>query len=524
MTIQITNSAIANPATDATPAELADIRASLGMQQTRKRILRPFWEAYKAQLMTLYPPVPNTGSVVYVDPSAGTDGAGTFASPRNVMPTAVSNTTYLFRERTRIVSSGQFTGITATGLVFGTYSAATGVRIFEPSRLATIDGGTYFRVAFRWQGTSGTLALSGVRIVGGQNASGGVNLFECITAPAASTITIEHCLFEDMGSFQPFSGQLLNLGIAINGAKSVIRFNRIALPGDGMSLAPGAGAGYEIIGNDITVAPSIALGGPDCVEVQRTGANALGQQIVIGNWLNQAANTKHAFLSVGGTPQSTGEEMLFSRNFLFGVDVGANPPVPPFGSQIAFTSNTTSVQLVVGNYFDQFIGWASVGNNSMLANNIGIRDHAGEWLVGFSTQAGSSGAVIANNTAIALNTTWTGGATNRGFESNGSHTFINNVCVNLGMKYGGGATESHSVFVGGLPVNLSNAPVALGTGSITAADAMLDDVGRPLAGSPVLAAGGAVQHANIRPRYADIFGSHAWDLLPIRGAAQDYPN
>lgn len=499
--------------------------AAVSSQMVRKRIMRPYWVAFRNYLLGLYPPVANTASVVYIDPT-GSAGAGTFASPLNDFPASPAiNTTYLIKEGTRLVGAGRLTGITQTGLVIGTYDAGSGNRVFTPARLATIDGNTYFRCALRWQGTSGTFTLSGVRIIGGQGTGTGVQQFESITAPAASVITIEHCVFESMGTYDLVSSQINNQAITVGGARLVARFNRITVEGDGLSHVPAATAGCEFIGNEIITPPGITVGGPDCIQVQRTTINPVGRTLVLGNWLDQQANTKQAFVLAGGTPQATGEEMFFGNNFCFGIDCSA-PILPPFSNgQIAYSNDTTSVTTIVSNYFDQFTGWAGVGTNSILAHNIGIRDHAGEWLVGFSTKAASTGAAVFNNTAIALGANlWTSGATNKGYEFAGSgHTISNNISVNLGMRLASGLTETNSLFVGGRPTDLSNIVLALGSGSRLVTDAMLDDVGRPNIGSPALTGGLPVTFNSMFLRFPDIFGQTAFDTTAFAcGAAQGW--
>ena len=509
------------------------VQKSLIAQTLRKRLLRPFFEAFRAAMMALYPPVANIGSVVYIDMTAGSDGAGTFASPRNIIPTIASSTTYLFKEGTRAHSASYaLTAITATNVLFGTYSAFDGSRVFQHDRLATIDGTpANWYIALRWSGTTGNFTLSGIRIIGGNNTSGaGVNLFQANSgATAASTLTIEHCVFENIGDYLLSGGVLSNIAIAVNGPKLICRFNRICVEGDGISYNPSTGSGFEFICNEIITPPSIVTGGPDCIQVQRTGTTQMGHMVAIGNWLNQAANTKQAFLIVGGTAPATGESTFFARNFLFGVDCVADPPRAPFGGQLGYVNDSICPAIVAGNYFDQFLGWASVPSNSLLANNIGILDHLStSFLPGFATANGATGSVVANNTAISLTRTWTPNTSqNVGFWSNAANTFVNNVSVNLGMLLAGGATESKSVFVGSAgPCNGSGVAIALGSGSVNATlDAVaLDAVGRPGALSSLLADGLAVNFRSMAVRYPDVFGQTAWNQLPNLGAAQGWMN
>lgn len=512
------------------------VQKSLSAQTLRKRILRPYFEAYKAKMMALYPPVPNTGSVVYIDPSSATNGAGTFADPKNAMPTTtVDNTTYLFKERTRIASNYYLTGsVNSAGLVFGTYSAIDGSRVFQSDRLATIDGNTYTYTALRWTGTTGSFTLSGLRIVGATSASTsqGIVLFLATSAGASSVITVEHCVFEAMGAYVLTPNVTGNQAIATSGARTIARFNRICAAGDGIAVSPVGGAGYEIICNDVTIATEITAQGPDCIQVSRQGTQSVGKQVVIGNWLNNPLNEKQAFILNGGTPPASGEEMLFSRNMLFGVsDPVANPPMAPFtAGTVAYISNCNSVAEIVGNYFDGWCGWASVPSNSLIAYNTAIIDHAGfgtdEWYVGLEAKAGSTGVVIANNTVIGTNRSAAPSqSNNRGILVGGSGNIAaNNVIVGMTLCINGTHTETNNLFSACLPRDTSNNPLALGSGSASIADPMLDTIGRPLPNSPVAVSAGAVTWNGSQLRRDDIFGQSSWATLSNFGAAQGWMN
>lgn len=84
-------------------------------------------------------------ATIYVDPSSGTNGAGTLGSPRNIPPTAVAyGDVVLFKEGT--TRNAGWTIPTPTGvgsatnvLLIGTYDATTGAQIIAPaSRRAKI--------------------------------------------------------------------------------------------------------------------------------------------------------------------------------------------------------------------------------------------------------------------------------------------------------------------------------------------------------------------------------------------------
>lgn len=496
---------------------------TLTAQTSRKRILRPFFEAYRAKMMALYPPVANTGTVVYIDPTVAGPGSGTFADPYKNYPSFTNNYTYLQKERTYwLQTTFTLTNISQTGLVFGTYSALDGSRVFEPERLATIDGGTVHYTAMRWTGTSGTFALSGLRIIGG--GAGSTMIQFLANTAGTGVVTVEHCVFDKMGNYGLSGGYLNNQAINVGPARLIARFNRVCVLGDGIAASP-QGLGYDILCNDVTTPALTAASGPDCIQIARSGATATGRGNVRGNWLDQAATTKQAFIVSGGTPQSSGEEVIFAANFVFGTDPDVSPGLPPpGGGSIAYLNDSASPAWVVGNYFDQFCGWASIPSNSLIAYNIGVRDSAStQWMNGFEIRSGSTGAVVANNTAINLRpmSSPTSNATNGFFGFVSAGVFVNNVCVNMGFVLAAGNVESYTLFEGCGPVNATYSPLALGTGSAIVSDMMLDPVGRPLTGSsPAAAYASAVTWNNSPLRMGDIFGQTSWDTLSNYGGAQ----
>lgn len=131
-------------------------------------------------------------TIIYVDPSAGSNGAGTFVSPRNIPPTAIAyGDVVLFKEGT--TRSGGWTVPAPTGtpsptnlLKIGTYSATDGAQLVNPSRMAKIVGSN----------TSDAIFLNGVSYVEirGLDLKGGRDFpYSGARALGASYITVDSC-------------------------------------------------------------------------------------------------------------------------------------------------------------------------------------------------------------------------------------------------------------------------------------------------------------------------------------------
>ncbi|XAI95677.1 hypothetical protein [Microcystis phage Mae-JY22] len=139
-------------------------------------------------------------TVIYVDPSAVTNGAGTLGSPRNVPPTSIAYGDYvLFKEGTRlsggwIVPVPTGTPFEANRVVIGTYDAESGARIVRAAgnRRARIDGtGSLDALLIqRDYVTAGYLELREAR----NFPNAGVRVLN------ASNVTVEDC-FIDSGDY-----------------------------------------------------------------------------------------------------------------------------------------------------------------------------------------------------------------------------------------------------------------------------------------------------------------------------------
>lgn len=134
----------------------------------------------------------------YIDPSLDTNGDGSFATPRNIFPTAIAyGDVVLFKEDT--VYNGQWTIPTPTGtgsptniVLIGTYDSITGNRILDVTRQATIRCTSVVADAILISNIS-YVTISNLHCISGNNfpASG-------VRALNSSYITVEYCTIENL--------------------------------------------------------------------------------------------------------------------------------------------------------------------------------------------------------------------------------------------------------------------------------------------------------------------------------------
>jgi hypothetical protein len=362
----------------------------------RYDLMRAAWERRVAELKPMALFQPNLGSVVYVDPSSATNGAGTFASPRNVVPGYSSNQTVLLKEGTTYTSFSGPGGV--TNWLLGTYDKRTGNRVFDPARLATIDanGGTGCNIS----GASVNAWISGIRVINfltglqkGQNAS-------------ASGGGIEFCFAEDAVSgvmvtcFQSFVGG------------SVMRFNRVErVSGDGLWYGQNTNTGttgVQIYGNDIRMGDDDTYDGPDGIQLSSNNGEAVGAYVVHSNWIENTRNRKQCIIATYNNTLTAADSFDCYANFVFGADTSL--PLIGSNAQNAIYSEIPNTR-IYGNYVENsrypivvyntsnptFINGAIVYGNLVYINMTGLL-YAG--IEASSTAASGVLTHIVNNTII----------------------------------------------------------------------------------------------------------------------------
>ena len=196
-------------------------------------------------------------ATIYVDPTASSNGDGSFATPRNIFPTALAyGDVVLFKEGT--VYSGQWTFPTPSGtgtptniVLVGTYNAVTGARLIDVTRQATIRCTNVTSDAILISSVS-YVTISNLHCISGNNfpASG-------VRALNSSYITVEYCTIENL----PVTGTAGGYGIRFDNATGsgaprsnwVIRHNEVKnIAGNGGILCIWSSTTGEFVTN-ITV-------------------------------------------------------------------------------------------------------------------------------------------------------------------------------------------------------------------------------------------------------------------------------
>lgn len=157
------------------------------------------------------------GSTIFIDPTASTNGTGTFASPYNIWPASIPNDSLVLIKEYSTLSISNIT-VTATNLMVGSYDADSGERVIDTQKLATISYGSTTK--FFTLPTTGTFTLSGVRFI---SSGAGTNNVIANTSTTLE-LKIEYCLFANISSL--VSGAISGALIDTVGKLSV-RFNKV---------------------------------------------------------------------------------------------------------------------------------------------------------------------------------------------------------------------------------------------------------------------------------------------------------
>lgn len=369
-----------------------------GIGTRRYDLMRKAWERRVAELRPFALAQPNMTNVVYVDPSSPTNGAGTFASPRNIMPGYANNQTILLKEGTTISNVLGVANI--TNWLLGTYDSKTGRRVFDKSRLATIDGlrGTCLSIS----GASVNNWVSGIRVINfqlgiikGQNA-------------AASGGGIEFCVAENA-----VAGVMSTCFQSLTGG-SVIRFNTVnRVSGDGCWYGQNTNTsvlGVQIYGNDVRLGYDDSYDGPDCIQLSSNNGEAAGAYVVHTNWLENTRNRKQIIIATYNNTLTATDSFTCYGNVCIGADTilprlggnsqnGIYSEIPNTQIYSNYVENSRYPIVVVNASNPTYVNGSQIWGNLVYINMRGLLRAAIE-----ASSAAGSGVItrITNNTIIGV--------------------------------------------------------------------------------------------------------------------------
>lgn len=416
---------------------------------------------------------PNQGTVVYIDLDAGADGSGSFASPRNVIPTLVTGNSYLFKEGT---SKSNTLNITVANVLIGTYDSSDGSRVIGKAnfdRLFSVEmAGDRFAIQIS---SSGAVKLSGVRVTqnGTPHAAASTLAIYASAAGGSNNNVFEHVWVDDV---TPGTGYFaVSGGIYVRGSGTLVRNCKVSDSElDAIYIwANGSNGpdGLIAYGNEVVMPQGIAVDGPDCFQVATNGTE-FGDLQIYDNFLEHNSNMKQCL--VISTTSADTDSAQIKRNWMFGPDqTQAEPGGATKGKTLVLSIKNA---LVENNYLEvAFWGADLSGNNSIFRNNLLIFDSdGGTCEIGVIPQ--SVGTVVEDNTFIIL-----AGTVDEAIEhTSGSHTGViirRNVIANLsgtltkGIRYNPAtATESENTVYGTTRPFVNSGTSSIGAGSGSGVD------------------------------------------------------
>jgi len=177
----------------------------------------------------------------YIDPSAASDGTGTFASPYNDWSPVTGNiaayttagNTYLGKEGTTWTSGTGNLNLAAANLTFGTYDATTGDQISDGNRRTTLDFSACTATrCIRGDATTDNLVIDSLHIIG-SNTTDIIN-----TTSGQSGLTVRNCKLIGTGA----NATSKNEGIYhLGGGPVYILNNDISKTNSGIWVQPDTG-------------------------------------------------------------------------------------------------------------------------------------------------------------------------------------------------------------------------------------------------------------------------------------------
>ena len=421
----------------------------------------------------------------YIDPSAGSNGSGTFASPYNTWAsvTFAAGNTYL--QKGGATYNGQVlinVGGTSEGarVILGSYNGTTGTR----------ETGGYLRAIFNGAGTNQTIRIlpganyvtvDNFEVYGSQGASGQAATGIYIGSwqqSVANYANVTNCWVHDVANTD---ATMDNNGIQGFGSNCLIEGNTIDhIPSDGIWMQ---GQSNLIQGNNVSFcSTNITLHNGDCIQVTGDATLHFNGTQVIGNICDHS-NVKSKQCIVfedddDGTWSSTGGLIEGNTCTMSGADVGATGINAIYASarNIVIRQNRITANCEFGIFLGAHSDGADVHSNLFLGTQTST-----------CLEINCNSANIYNNTIVGAATTSITGINE---EASKTGNLIRNNAVRgygIGVVVGNGTADHNGYYA-----NTSNIQVwgsgSSGTHNVTAAP-NLDGSYKPLMGSPYIGAG-----------------------------------
>lgn len=483
----------------------------------RKVLWRSMFDAWRA---IKYPSpgfVAFTGTVKYYDPLGSAGSGNSFSDPTNAWP-STANAVLIREGRTHTGMVDIPIGGTVTQI--GTYDAATGARVTDLSRVATIDAnGAQFCVTTQ----KSNFVISGLAFKYTTVPNAIIRAFYASYGGGANSCIVEHYWVRDMlpGSSYVDTSE----AIYIRGKDAIVRHGHIDnCRSGGIYIGDNGGTGTgpencKIYDNIIELNSGIAVSGPDPIQIASPGGT-YGDCEVMDNWAVMPINAKQVLVatSVGALTSPGTDSLLVHGNIFLGPDhtltqIGGDP-TKTILSEVANTS-------VEGNILEcASWGIGLYGNGSHASGNLLTFDYSGKTgQLGILLQADD--VLVRNNTLVVM----PGTTLTEAFEHTGSGFTGCDISDNIVWNFGGtitygvrrrvaNCTETGNIVYGATNPWVDNglSTISAGSGSVTS-DPLLDGNFKPKTGSPALTGGGSP------PTFLDPDGVTS-DSSPFRGAYQ----
>jgi hypothetical protein len=404
-------------------------------------------------------------TIIYIDPTATTNGVGTFVSPYNMWPATIpNNCMILLKEYTSITTTSIV--LSSTDITIGTYDSEFGERVIEPTRLATIIYGA--STSLFTLPTIGSFVLSGVKfhsILPNTN-----NIIK--NTNSNLELKIEYCLFNCISSV--VSGSIVGCLIETSGNISALFNSVLQCNTDFIKCSANA----KIACNKIITTGSSVL------------ATGVGSIDIHNNYIISKPNT----ISIINV--TTSSSCTIRKNYIFGgnsEDIGTSYCVKAAGS---------GVSTIMYNYIcNSTYGIYCTSAQSKIYKNIVCSE--------YENYTGITGGSVVGNTVVRLKgnngtaISATNLVSNNIIDSNSDSTF------NIGIKTSIGLSQTtHNNITGAAKsvVNSVDTELNIVASTNTITSSYLDCKFYPLSSSPALTNG---------------LVNHIYDAYGIRGAIYD---